>query len=135
MVRYLFYTTGDLTYQSPLVYSERRRFHLCSVQSRFNSKLRNVESISVAVQDERRPPLCRNQFRIQKNSLQRTTILIPIIVSSSFPQPYKHKHIWAERNWNIYLEIQTVQKLVEISSAIEKYSISRNKIEFKLPCS
>ena len=36
--------------------------------------------------------------------------------------------------WNIYLYFQTVQKLVEISSAIEKHSISRNKIEFKLPC-
>jgi hypothetical protein len=118
------------------LYRDRRHLHLCRAQSRFNAKLRNVECrTSVAVQDEQRPPLCCNQLRVRKNSLQRTTILIPIIVSSSFREPNKHKHIRAEGNRNIYLYIQTVQKLVENSSAIEKYSISRNRIAYKLPSS
>lgn len=121
-------------YTAAQLYSDRRCLHLCSAQTRFNPKLQNVESTSVAGQDERRPPLCCSMYRVQKNSLQRTTILIHIIVSTSFHQPNKHKHIKAERNWNVYLYIQTMQKLVEISSAIGKYSIPRNKIEFKLPC-
>jgi hypothetical protein len=124
--------------KNPLIaawlYSDRRCFHLCSAQSRFSETTKGGEYISCCPGRTTAPALLQSVPRSEKlptahnhsNTHHR---------SSGFPQPNKHKHIWAERNRNIYLYIQSVQKLVEISSAIEKYSISRNKIEFKLPCS